>query len=843
MADNVNRFKMNAPDEQPETNMSFNKIIDADADADLDTGLPTLAVEIICEIISYFPTVYYPYVPDSPPPQPNPGQGPDPLSSPFPFPFDFPSTSSYPSTSTTTTPPSPLDPLLQRTHVLKALSETCRELRDKCRPLLWENVVCGFGAGPTRSNKSGSAERELVALIELLREKKDLGGSIHSLLLPLPPSTSPKTLHAFASLLVNDLVNLRTLQIVGVTSPEFAGILSTTSSSSSPPKDEADKVLDRPASLPSLTSLLIDSSGHQLLRFCPNLVKVYVTFYTFECSNVGGYLSSLASGFNPFLFPFGPGPGPGFDFAGTAGMGGMDGGAGAGLHGFGGHGGGMGAGVDVGGAPVGPGLNPHPPQPPAPAPRNARVRRLADEMGLTRIPSFAYAFANANAGLDPMGMGNPFGVGAGGVGQGGMAGRTRTGPRPILTKEELERRRLRQVQLSVVRCIRESRPSPSQSQFSSSRGQEGHSGGSTIEFFQVGNPGIEEDEEMWVVESDESDGDGDGQGEGAAAAATGGLGVGAGVGVQRDDENRTPSPMEKRKPVEGSLIKAIVEAMPNLRRFPRLYVHPETPASIIPYILTNLPHLTYIHFHSSDPLDARTIGFIGVLTGEMGARARQVHEDSNWSSGSYIGPRPHPRMRGYEYTHHGLRQPRCEIEMQYRENSMVLSISPPPSDHGHGGDSYDNAARARRTRGTGTGTTGGGGGVDLVHMVNPFSMIGMGGIGGAGLGGGLGGLGGPGPGLGLGGNPYPNPNPNPNPFAHTVPHLANIPNFVPAPVPLNPNIFAPTPTLPPVLVPALIPVPVSMPIPGFEVRLPLSSMSSSIRAHSTSREQSSSSSS
>jgi len=113
------------------------------------TGLPVLAVELLCEIVSYFQTIEYPYTSGE---VPLPGH------------------------------------LLDGCRVLRSLSETCRSLRHKCRPLLWQAVVCAAGyedqipdtASKLRSYTSQCVgkrvQRELAALTGLLLGKTGVVG-------------------------------------------------------------------------------------------------------------------------------------------------------------------------------------------------------------------------------------------------------------------------------------------------------------------------------------------------------------------------------------------------------------------------------------------------------------------------------------------------------------------------------------------------------------------------------------------------------------------------------------------------------------------------------------------
>ncbi|THU89725.1 hypothetical protein K435DRAFT_864996 [Dendrothele bispora CBS 962.96] len=169
------------------------------------TGFPTLAPELVYEIVSYFETMRYPYT-----------------SNKVPIPSD----------------------VLQRWRVLKALSETCKALRVKCRPLLWQNIVCAAGyrrvdASKRGGKKAGGAlslerriERGLDAVTGLLSGKTgigDLAQLVQSFTITIPPKTSEETIFSLAECL-SKLTSLQTLQIIGPTSPLVGRIFTPSSS-------------------------------------------------------------------------------------------------------------------------------------------------------------------------------------------------------------------------------------------------------------------------------------------------------------------------------------------------------------------------------------------------------------------------------------------------------------------------------------------------------------------------------------------------------------------------------------------------------------------------------------
>ncbi|THU94998.1 hypothetical protein K435DRAFT_142774 [Dendrothele bispora CBS 962.96] len=260
------------------------------------TGFPTLAPELVYEIVSYFETMRYPYT-----------------SNEVPISND----------------------VLEAWRVLKALSETCKVLRVKCRPLLWQNVVCAAGYHCVYASKRGGKgastwmqldrriERELDAVTGLLSGKTgigDLAQHVRSFTITVPPTTSQETIISLAECLTK-LTNLHTLQIIGPTSPLVGRIFTGTSSSlssisniftydhyptssspsssaSSPPPSSSSssssssisntnlKVqlqdVDRlPVYCPSLKTLLLDSTAYEIILCFPNLVRLYCSFHTF----------------------------------------------------------------------------------------------------------------------------------------------------------------------------------------------------------------------------------------------------------------------------------------------------------------------------------------------------------------------------------------------------------------------------------------------------------------------------------------------------------------------------------------------------------------------------------
>ncbi|KAK7451803.1 hypothetical protein VKT23_012482 [Stygiomarasmius scandens] len=222
------------------------------------TGLPILAVELLYEIVSYFQTIEYPYTSDE---VPLPGY------------------------------------LLDGWRALRSLSETCRSLRHKCRPLLWQTVVCAAGyedqipdtAGKLRSYASQCVgkrlQRELAALTGLLLGKTGvvgLGQYVQSLTIAVPPETREETIFSLAKC-IHSLSNLKTLQIIGPTSPDL-GLIFT-----SPPDTHLGRVLSSAHHhsglniyCPSVTHLLLDSTAHAALPCFPNVVKMYCSFHTFH---------------------------------------------------------------------------------------------------------------------------------------------------------------------------------------------------------------------------------------------------------------------------------------------------------------------------------------------------------------------------------------------------------------------------------------------------------------------------------------------------------------------------------------------------------------------------------
>ncbi|THU84343.1 hypothetical protein K435DRAFT_783819, partial [Dendrothele bispora CBS 962.96] len=673
------------------------------------TGFPTLALELVYEIVSYFETMQYPYT-----------------SNEIPIPSD----------------------VLEGWRVLKALSETCKALRVKCRPLLWQNVVCAAGyrrhhhrvdaskrggnmSSSTRMQLEGRIERELDAVTSLLSGKAgigDLGQYVQFLTFTVPPASSEETIISLAECL-SKLTSLQTLQIIGPTSPLVGQIFTTSSSSSSssssfsssfsspsfsspssssisnifaydnhpkpssstassPPSLSSSSSLssstssisnrDQPTNLlpnasknlkiqpqdrvpvhcPSLKSLLLDSTTYEIIPCFPNLVRLYCSFHTFfqrqgssdtgepepepeseslglprhfnvhsvlrrladivdaeeqedeEEQEVGSSSSTgntrtsgLESGFPfPFTHPHSLLP--------------------------------FGANLDPNPNPMNSTFPFGPPLPtPLPFGANLDPNPTNSTLPFTPppLPPVSVSIAlNLNLGLGQDGVGD---------------------------RDRKEERRMREVQWKIIKCIQEGDVKAACGRLRRGRGGEAEgegepegedegrnkrsgeggevsdggevgnggevsnggdeykegtmgTGGWSLEVFEMGGPGVEEDGEMWVVKDEGRQGR-RGRDE-------------EGDGVEEEKE-------KNMYPLEGSLIP-IVQTMPNLRKFPKIHVHPETPVSLVSYAFYSLPYLSSFHINPSEPLDPRTIEFIAVCTCVIGQVAAENGETGSEST-------------------------------------------------------------------------------------------------------------------------------------------------------------------------------------------------------------------
>ncbi|THU88671.1 hypothetical protein K435DRAFT_842097 [Dendrothele bispora CBS 962.96] len=765
------------------------------------TGFPTLALELIYEIVSYFETMRYPYT-----------------SNEVPIPSD----------------------VLEAWKALKALSETCKALRVKCRPLLWQNVVCAAGyrhgvdactskrggkmsESSTRIQLEGRIERELDAVTGLLSGKTgigDLGQYVQFLTITIPPTSSEETIISLAECF-SKLTNLQTLQIIGPTGPLVGQIFTTSSSSSSsspssssisnifaydhsssaafsptssPSSSTSSSISTRdrsinllsnpsrnlkiqpqdrvPVHCPSVKALLLDFTTYEIIPCFPNLVRLYCSFHTFfqrqgsseslddssslstlslrdsssgepesepeplglpRHFNVHGQLpstlsegvlrrladivdaeeeevgpnsstgntrtsglalpilSELESGL-PFPFtlpnslsPFGATPDPNSNPTNstlpftppppTP------------LSRFG-------ANLDpnptnstlafappplpptplsmsVPAIMLGTHLNPpnnstvsFPPPHPLPfqsiavppitplplesmepgsssvvsVPTNPHLIRGGVVPNPPSLPAFHPMDPALLDPINPLDTVRVLNLNLGLVGRDGVGDRDRE-----------EERRMREAQWKLVECIRE-----------------GTSGWS-LEVFEIGGPGVEEDREMWAVEEgggEEGRPDGREDREGRDEE---------GDGVEEERE-------KNMYPLGGSLIRAIVETMPNLRNFPKIHIHPKTPVSLVSYAFYSLPYLSSFHINPSEPLDPRTIEFIAACTSIIGEVAA---ENAGIASGS--GSESTPMILGASASTSmtvgsrntssmGNRKKNVEFRMQMRDWEFVLPI-------------------------------------------------------------------------------------------------------------------------------------------------------------------------
>ncbi|THU89731.1 hypothetical protein K435DRAFT_781481 [Dendrothele bispora CBS 962.96] len=693
------------------------------------TGFPTLALELVYEIVSYFETMRYPYT-----------------SNEVPIPSD----------------------VLEGWRVLKALSETCRALRVKCRPLLWQNVVCAAGyrrhhhrvdasrrggnmsSRSTRMQLEGRIERELDAVTGLLSGKTgigDLGQYVQFLTVTIPPTSSEETIISLAECF-SKLTNLQTLQIIGPTSPLVGQIFTTTSSSSSspssssisnifaydhhpkpssspassPPSSSSPLSLssstssisnrDRPINLlpnapenlkiqpqdrvpvhcPSLKSLLLDSTTYEIISCFPNLVRLYCSFHTFFQRQ--GESESLDDSSSPSTG------------------------------------------------------EPEPESEPSGLPRHFNVhaqlpstlsegvlRRLADivdaeeqedeeeeqEVGSSSstgnsglappilseleselpfpftLPNSLSPFgANPNPNPNPTNSTYPFAppplpmdpvnpldtVHVLGLDRDGVGDRDRE-----------EEQRMREVQWKIIKCIREGGVKAARGHVPRGRGSEAEgegegedegrnkrsgeggevsdggevgnggevsnggdeykegtmgTGGWSLEVFEMGGPGVEEDGEMWVVKDE-----------------------GRQNRERRDEEGDEEKSEKDMYPLEGSLIRAIVKTMPNLRKFPKIHVHPETPVSLVSYAFYSLPYLSSFHINPSEPLDPSTIEFIAACTCVIG----QVAAENGTGSEPTLGASVSASTMGRRNTSSmGKRKKNMGLMMQMGDWVWVLPI-------------------------------------------------------------------------------------------------------------------------------------------------------------------------
>ncbi|THU95012.1 hypothetical protein K435DRAFT_966636 [Dendrothele bispora CBS 962.96] len=272
---------------------------------------------------------------------------------------------------------------------------------------------------------------------------------------------------------------------------------------------------------------------------------------------------------------------------------------------------------------------------------------------------------NLNPGLGP-------GLGLGLV---GAVGDSRDRDRDSGRDRE-EERRMRDVQWKIIECIR------AREGGGTTGGTGGTGGGWSLEVFEMGGSGVEEDGEMWVVLDDEG---GEDEGGGGGGGGGGGDGRGGGEGGEgRDEEGDGVEEEGKKKknmyPLEGSLIRAIVETMPNLRNFPKIHVHPETPVSSVSYTFHSLPYLSSFYINPSEPLDPRTIEFIAACTSVMGEVAGEnggtstipgTSASASASAGvSMIGSRNTSRNTSSM----GKRRKNMELRMQMGNREGALPI-------------------------------------------------------------------------------------------------------------------------------------------------------------------------
>ncbi|THU89727.1 hypothetical protein K435DRAFT_864998 [Dendrothele bispora CBS 962.96] len=217
----------------------------------------------------------------------------------------------------------------------------------------------------------------------------------------------------------------------------------------------------------------------------------------------------------------------------------------------------------------------------------------------------------------------------------------------VRDRDSKEERRMREVQWKIIECIREG------------------TGGWSLEVFEmVGGPGVEEDGEMWVVNEE-------GRKEGGQGGREGREGRdGEGDGVEEEGE-------KNMYPLEGSLIRAIVETMPNLRNFPKIHVHPETPTSLVSYTFYSLPYLSSFHINPSEPLDPRTIEFIAACTNVIGEVAGENERTESGLTSTIPGTSASASasMTGSRNTSSmGKRRKNMELEMQIGDEDFVMPI-------------------------------------------------------------------------------------------------------------------------------------------------------------------------